>query len=216
MTKMNGNALQLCEFGVATVYEASGRNGYIDIPLTSIIPGSVVSGPVRIASCGQGDNRAVHEVMARVEPGDVLLLRMPRPEPIALLGELLATQAKVQGAIGVLVDAAVRDVTQIKSLGLPVWARYIRVIGANKNIRGEIDVPVTVGGILVSPGDFLVLDDDGAVVVPKGKVSKTIEASGKRVGKEGDLLAKYREGLISYDLYGMRSQDEGDLGDSDN
>lgn len=213
---MNENALQLAEFGVATVYEASGRNGYIDISLTSLIPGSVVAGPVRIASCGQGDNRTVHEAMAHIVPGDVLLLRMPRPEPIALLGELLATQAKVQGAVGVLVDAAVRDVTQIKSLGLPVWARHVGVIGAEKSIRGDIDVSVIVGGTIVSPGDFLVLDDDGAMVVPKGEVSKTIEASKKRVEKERGLLAKYREGMISYDLYGMRSQDEGDLGDSDN
>lgn len=216
MTDASEVSTRLVEFGVATIYEAAGRKGYIDIPLRSISPGTSIAGPVRIASCGQGDNRAVHEVMAYLQPGEVLLLTMPRPEPTALVGELLATQAKAKKAAGMLVDAAVRDIKQLKELALPIWARYFGVSGANKAIRGEIDVPVSVGGVVVFPGDYLVLDDDGAVAIPKSRIGEVIELSQHRNDREAGLLGKYREGYISYDLYGMREQDEGDEGGTNN
>lgn len=155
----------LARFGVATIYEAAGRVGYLHFPYISLIPGTKVAGPARIAACGQGDNRTVHEVMSHITPGDVLVLRMPHPEPIALLGEMLATQAKAQGAVAVLVDAAVRDVAELRELGLPVWTRFFGVNGATKNIRGSVDVPVAVGETVISPGDYLVLDEDGVVSI---------------------------------------------------
>lgn len=200
---------ELEQLGVATVYEAAGRSGYLHVPLTPLNGGLRVAGTARIASCGQGDNRAVHEVMAHVKPGDILILRMPHPEPVALLGELLATQAKAQGAAGILVDAAVRDVAELRRLGVPIWTRFIGVNGANKNVRGQIDIPVAVGGTVISPGDYVVLDDDGAVAISKGDIEKVINASKARVGKENNLLAQYREGALSYDLYEMRKDDEG-------
>src|SRR5689334_19447786 len=111
---------QLREFGVATVYEASGREGLIDIPLTQIVPSSRAAGPARTVRCGQDDNLMVHAVIEQIQLGEVLVLTMPEPRPIALIGDLLVTQIKVRQAAGVLVDAAVRDVTELVELGLPI------------------------------------------------------------------------------------------------
>src|ERR1700738_2524886 len=109
---MNNLAMkQFAHYGVATVYEAAGRKGLIDIPLTQIIPGSRVAGPARTVRCGQGDNLMVHAVLEQVQPGEVLVLTMPEPEPVALVGELLATQAHVHQVAALLIDASIRDIT---------------------------------------------------------------------------------------------------------
>src|SRR5215470_1858868 len=137
---------ELARYGVATVYEAAGRTGLIDIPLVQLIPGSRVVGPARTVRCGQGDNLMVHAVLDQVQPGEVLVLTMPEPEPVALIGELLATQALVRQVAAILVDAAVRDVEELQSLGLPIWTRWIRVRGATKTHVGTINETVTLGG----------------------------------------------------------------------
>ena len=112
---MNESDIQeLARYGVATVYEAAGRSGLIDIPLLQLIAGSRAAGPARTVRCGQGDNLMVHAVMDQVQPGEILVLTMPEPEPVALIGELLATQAQVRGVAGILVDAAVRDVEELQ------------------------------------------------------------------------------------------------------
>ena len=198
---------RLAELGVATVYEASGRRGLIDAPLVATKPGARVAGPARTALCGQGDNRAVHAVMARLSPGDVLVLTMPEPAPVALLGELLATQAHAHGAAAVLVDAAIRDVADLRAMPLPIWARFIRVAGAAKKERGELDVPVVVGGARIRPGDLLVLDDDGAVVVEQDRIGEVANASEARRDREQTMRERLARGELSYDIYGMRSED---------
>src|SRR4051812_7053976 len=163
---------QFADYGVATVYEAAGRVGLIDMPLIQLIPGSRVAGPARTVRCGQGDNLMVHAVLDVVQPGDVLVLTMPRPEPVALVGDLLATQAKVRGAAALLVDAAVRDVEELAALGLPVWARYVSIRGAEKRFVGAIDEPVAVGSATIAPGDVVVLDADGAAVVARDRLDE--------------------------------------------
>ncbi|TDC40699.1 dimethylmenaquinone methyltransferase [Micromonospora sp. 15K316] len=194
--------------GVATVYEASGRRGLIDVDLVQIVPGTRVAGAARTVLCGQDDNRAVHEAMTVLRPGEVLVLTMPEPAPVALIGELLATQARVAGAAGVLVDAAVRDVTELRELGLPVWARWRRVRGATKRHRGSLDVPVRVGGVTVGPGDVVVLDADGGVVVARERAAEVAAAATARIGRESGLRARLEAGAHSYDLHGMRAEDE--------
>ncbi|MFD6679501.1 RraA family protein [Micromonospora parva] len=194
--------------GVATVYEAAGRSGLLDVDLVQIVPGTRVAGVARTVRCGQDDNRAVHEVMTLVRPGDVLVLTMPEPAPVALIGELLASQAKVAGAAGLLVDAAVRDVDELRELGLPIWARWQRVRGATKRARGSLDVAVHVGGTTVNPGDVVVLDADGAVVVARGSAAEVAAATRSRIEKETRLRARLDAGEFSYDLHGMRAQDE--------
>ena len=203
---MNTNDLtRLCELGVATVYEASGREGLIDIPLIQIIPNSCVAGPARTVLCGQDDNLMVHAIIEQIQPGEVLVLSMTEPAPIALIGELLATQVKVRGAAGILVDAAVRDVNELIELGLPVWTRFVRVRGATKTKIGELNGAVTVGGALISPGDIVVLDADGGVCVKRARVDEVLNASEERLAKENALRKKLLAGQISYDLHGLRA-----------
>src|SRR5947207_9396552 len=122
-------------------------------------------------SCGRGDNLMVHAVMEQVQPGEILILTMPEPEPVALIGELLATQALVRQVPGILVDAAVRDREELQALGLPIWTRWIRVRGATKTHVGTINEVVTVGGTRIAPGDLVLLDADGAVVIAAARAS---------------------------------------------
>jgi 4-hydroxy-4-methyl-2-oxoglutarate aldolase len=200
---------ELAELGVATVYEASGREGLIDLDLHQLIPGSRAAGPARTVRCGQGDNLMVHAAMDRAQPGDVLVLTMPEPEPVALIGELLATQAKERGVAGLLVDAAVRDTSDLRELGVPVWARWIRVRGATKTEVGALDEPVEVGGATIRPGDHVVLDEDGAVVVRHERIDEVLAASRERLEKERVKRAQLEGGALSYDLDGLRGRVEG-------
>jgi 4-hydroxy-4-methyl-2-oxoglutarate aldolase len=195
-------AEELARLGAATVYEASGRRGLVDVELRQLVPGSRACGPARIARCGQDDNLAVHAVMAALQPGDVLVLSMPEPAPVALLGDLLATQAQVHGAAAVLVDAAVRDSEELAQMGLPIWARWIRSRGAAKEIVGELDVPVVVGGAEIRPGDLVVLDADGATVVAAERASEVLDASLAREAKEAGKRAKLQAGALSWELDG--------------
>jgi 4-hydroxy-4-methyl-2-oxoglutarate aldolase len=192
-------------YGVATVYEAAGRVGLIDVPLIQIVPGSRVAGPARTVRCGQGDNLMMHAVLDTVQPGEVLVLTMPEPQPVALVGELLATQAKVHQVAALLIDASIRDVEELRELGLPIWARWIRVRGATKTEVGTINEPVVMGGTTIAPGDIVVLDADGAAVVPAQRASQVLEASQARMEKEAALRKKLEAGALSYDLHGLRA-----------
>jgi 4-hydroxy-4-methyl-2-oxoglutarate aldolase len=203
---MNENEMnELARYGVATVYEAAGRSWLIDLALLQIIPGSRVAGPARTVRCGQGDNLMVHAVMEQVQPGEVLVLTMPEPEPVALIGELLVAQALVRQAAGILVDAAVRDVEELRSLGLPVWTRWIRVRGATKTGVGAINEPVTVGGAMIAPGDLVLMDADGAVVIAAGQAHAVLDAARQRAQHEAALRPQLQAGALSYDLSGLRA-----------
>jgi 4-hydroxy-4-methyl-2-oxoglutarate aldolase len=197
---------ELARLGSATVYEASGRQGLVDLELKQLVPGSRACGPARIARCGQGDNLMVHAVMAALQPGEVLVLTMPTPAPVALLGDLLATQAQVHGAAAVLVDGAVRDSEELAEMGLPIWARWIRSRGASKDIAGELDVPVTVGGATIRPGDLVVLDADGVTVVAAERAEEVLHASRARAAKEADKRAKLQAGALSFELDGLKAR----------
>jgi len=202
MTPLN----EFARLGVATVYEASGRVGLVDIALHQIVPGSRVAGPARTVRCAQDDNLMVHAVLATVEPGEVLVLTMPEPAPVALVGELLATQALAHKVAGLLIDASVRDVEELRALGLPIWARFIRVRGAQRGALGEINVPVEMGGTTVHPGDIVVIDADGAVVVARERADEVLAKSLAREKSEADKRAKFQAGTLSIDEYGLRAQ----------
>jgi 4-hydroxy-4-methyl-2-oxoglutarate aldolase len=198
-------ARELARLGAATVYEASGRQGLVDADLRQLIPGSRACGPARTVRCGQDDNLMVHAAMARLEPGEVLVLTMPEPAPVALFGDLLATQAKVRGAAAVLVDAAVRDSEDLVGMRLPVWTRWIRSRGATKEVVGALDVPVSVGGQEIRPGDLVVLDADGATVVAAERAQEVLEASRTREENEAVKREKLQEGALSYYLDGLHA-----------
>src|ERR1700744_1603826 len=200
---------ELARLGSATVYEAGGRGGYVDADLHQIVPGSRVAGPARTVLCGQDDNLMVHAAMAEVRPGEVLVLTMPEPRPVGIVGDLLATQAKAHGAAGILIDAAVRDIDTLAELGLPIWARWVRVKGATKDIPGTIGEPVQVGGATIKQGDIVVLDADGAAVVEADRVDEGLGAWGKREDNERVKRVKLTAGELSYDLDGLRARVEG-------
>ncbi len=200
-----GTYRELARLGSATVYEAGGRGGYVDADLYQAVPNSRAAGPARTVICGQNDNLMVHAVMAEVQRGEVIVLTMPEPRPVALVGDLLATQAQAAGAAAILVDASIRDVEELAEMGLPIWARWVRVKGALKEAAGAINVPVTVGGATINPGDVLVLDADGVAVVPQDRVTETLEASLAREEKERVKRAKLQAGEKSYDLDGLRT-----------
>ncbi len=175
--------VRLSALGVATVYEAAGREGLIDIPLIQLLPGIRVAGPARTVLCGQDDNLMVHAVIEHIQPGEVLVLTMPEPAPVALLGELLATQVKVRSA---------------------------RVRGATKSVAGELNQPVWVGGTCISPADILLMDADGAVCVRRELAVKVLQAAEARFEREAQLRTRLLAGEISYDLHGLRKLVERD------
>jgi 4-hydroxy-4-methyl-2-oxoglutarate aldolase len=197
---------ELARLGSATVYEAGGRRGYVDADLVQVVPGSRVAGPARTVRCGQDDNLMVHAVMAEVQPGEVIVLSMPEPRPVALVGELLATQAQAHGAAAMLIDASVRDLEELVELGLPIWARWVRVRGADKDVAGAIGEPVRVGGATIRQGDLLVLDADGVAVVERERVTDVLEASRERAERERVKRAKLETGALSFELDGLRQR----------
>jgi 4-hydroxy-4-methyl-2-oxoglutarate aldolase len=196
---------ELAELGSATVHEAAGRSQVVDVDLVQVIPGSRAAGPARTVRCGQDDNLMVHAAVAEAETGEVLVLTMPEPRPVALVGDLLATQMKGRGVVAVLIDAAVRDVEELRELGLPIWTRYVRVRGADKKVPGTIGEPVEVGGATIRQGDVVVLDPDGVVVIEQERVDEVLAAARDRAAKEVDKRAKLQAGALSYDLDGLRS-----------
>jgi 4-hydroxy-4-methyl-2-oxoglutarate aldolase len=195
---------ELAELGSATVHEAAARSQVVDVALIQVVPGSRAAGPARTVRCGQGDNLMVHAAIAEALPGEVLVLTMPEPAPVALVGDLLATQAKGRGVAALLVDGAVRDLAELRELGLPIWSRFVRVRGADKVVVGSIGDPVEVGGATIRQGDVVVLDDDGAVVVERERVDEVLEAGRQRVEKERLKRARLQAGELSYEIDGLR------------
>jgi 4-hydroxy-4-methyl-2-oxoglutarate aldolase len=196
-------------YGVSTMFEAAGRTGLVDLDLIAHIPAAKVAGRARTVLCGQDDNLMVPAAIARAERGDVLVMRMPQSRPISLLGELLATQCLARGVVGVLVDAAIRDVLAIRELGLPVWSRYVRARSASKKVVGELDAPLEFGGTTIAFGDLIVLDGDGALAVPAGRAAEVVVLAAQREAAEVLKRERYRKGELSYDLDGLRAIVEG-------
>ena len=196
--------MELARVGTATVHEAARRAAVVDVPLIQVVPGSRAAGAARTVLCGQDDNLMVHAAVAEAVPGEVLVLTMPEPRPVALVGELLATQAKVAGVAALLVDAAVRDIDELREVGLPIWARYVRVTGADKQTPGVIGEPVEVAGATIRQGDVVVLDADGAVVVERERIDEVLRASVAREERECVKRTKLEAGEHSYDLDGLR------------
>jgi len=199
----------LARLGSATVYEGGGRGDFVNADLVQVTPGSRAAGPARTVRCAQGDNLMVHAAMAALQPGEVLVITMPEPAPFALFGGLLAIQARVRGVAAVLVDAAVRDVDELAADGPPTWTRWVRIQGAVKATPGELDVPVTVGGAVIRPGDAVVLDADGVAVVSAEQVDEVLAGALEREAKEQAKGEKLAGGALSYDLDGLREKVEG-------
>jgi 4-hydroxy-4-methyl-2-oxoglutarate aldolase len=151
----------------------------------------------------------LHALIADAHPGDVLVYTMEDPAPFGVVGELLATQAQARGAAALLIDAAVRDLDELREIGFPIWTRWLRARGAEKQVVGELDVPVVVGGQEIRAGDVVVLDCDGAAVLPEERIDEVLPLALEREAREQALRTRYAAGELSYDVNDLRSLVEG-------
>ena len=195
---------RLAELGTATVYEAAGREGLIDLPLIQVVPKSRVAGKARTVQCGQGDNVMVHACIEHIRPREIVVLAQPESQASALIGDMLVTQIETAGAIGILSNGAVRDYEELVEMGLPIWTEFVRVRGATKHNIGRLNVPVAMGGNIIYPGDIVVMDADGAITVRPSRLDEVLEKAEARATKEDEMRERYRNGERSYDLRGWR------------
>ena len=202
---------RLAELGTATVYEAAGREGLVDLPLHQIISKSRVAGKARTVLCGHGDNVMVHACIEHIQPGEVVVLAQPESYPAALVGDLLATQMQVAGAVGMLSNGSIRDVEVIQEMAFPIWTEFIRVRGATKSEPGRLNVPLAMGGNIIYPGDIVVMDTDGAITVRPHRLDEVLEKAEERFVKEEVMREKLMKGARSYDLGGYGAAIEAEI-----
>jgi 4-hydroxy-4-methyl-2-oxoglutarate aldolase len=201
-----GDADTLGGYGVATVHEASGRVGYLGPELRPAWPGARIGGTAVTVLCWPGDNLMIHVAVEQCRPGDVLVVATNSPSTDGLFGELFATALQQRGVRGVVLGCGVRDVADLREMRFPVWSRAVSAQGTVKATAGAVNVPVVLGGQTVHPGDVVVADDDGVMVVPRADVPRALNASHARVEKEAASRAAFRDGELGLDRYGLRQR----------
>jgi 4-hydroxy-4-methyl-2-oxoglutarate aldolase len=194
----------LAELGVSTVHEADQRRGALDPAIRPIQAGVRIAGAAVTVSCPPGDNLMVHAAVEFLRRGDILVVTTTSPSTDGMIGELLATSMRAHGAVGLVTAASVRDAEELRAMGFPVWARAINPQGTTKTKPGSVNVPVVCGGQLVHPGDAVVADDDGVVVVPRLDCAKVAKAGEEREKKEAGTRARLQKGELGLDVYDMR------------
>ncbi|ROO85206.1 4-carboxy-4-hydroxy-2-oxoadipate aldolase [Actinocorallia herbida] len=194
----------LREAGVATVHEAMGRVGLVSPEVVPRQNGSAMAGPAVTVASHPGDNLMIHAAVETCREGDVLVVTTTSPSTDGMFGELLATSLRARGVVGLVTDAGVRDIAELRAMGFPVWARAISAQGTVKASPGSVNVPVVCGGRLIRPGDVVVADDDGVLAVPAATAPDALAKARKRLAAEEGKRKQFQEGVLGMDMYGLR------------
>jgi 4-hydroxy-4-methyl-2-oxoglutarate aldolase len=196
----------LGQLGVATVHEAQGRVGLLATYMRPIYNSARVAGPAVTVLCQAGDNLMIHAAVELCQAGDVLVVTCTAESTDGMFGDLLATSLRSRGVAGLIINAGVRDVADLTTMDFPVWAKAISAQGTVKATLGSVNIPVMCAGQLIRPGDAVIGDLDGVVVVPREDVPEVVKASQARVAKEEKSRQKLAAGEAGLDMYGLRAK----------